>query len=291
MIPLALFALAGCLAVGSGADQVVAGDLAAAYPEWAAVPRETPLGLAPAPGVERVFRVMELRRLAARWNVTPPPERDLCVARPVAMLTPELLLAAMRREAPTARIDLLDYSRQPAPEGELSFPLSGLQQGAAGGYWHGSIRYGGTHRFSVWARVKVLISAPRVVAADALRIGVPVEASQLRLEIREEPLSGARFPATVEAVAGQAPRHPIPAGASLREEWLEPPKVVLRGESVLVEVTNGAAHLKLEGTAESSGALGETIVVLNPISKHRFPARVEAKGRVVVQAPDRKGSL
>ncbi len=282
MMPLALFALSSCLAIGSASDQVVAGDFAAAYPEWLAAPKEAPLGLAPAPGVERVFRVAELRRLAARWNVSPVPDRDLCVARPVNVLSPEVLLAAMRKAAPTARIDLLEFSRQPAPEGELDFPLSGLQQGASGGYWHGFVRYAGTRRFPVWARVKVLAEGPRVVAAEALRAGAVLDAAQLRVETREELLSGAHFPATIEAVAGQVARHAIAAGAALQQEWLEPSKAVLRGETVMVEVTSGGAHLKLEATAESSGAIGENITVVNPVSKRRFPARVEAKGRVVV---------
>ena len=50
MIPLAAFALAGCLSVGASGDRVLASDLAAGFPEWGAVPPETPLGLAPAPG-------------------------------------------------------------------------------------------------------------------------------------------------------------------------------------------------------------------------------------------------
>ena len=39
MIPLAAFALTGCLAVGAASDQIVAGDLAARFPEWAALDR------------------------------------------------------------------------------------------------------------------------------------------------------------------------------------------------------------------------------------------------------------
>jgi flagella basal body P-ring formation protein FlgA len=291
MIPFALLAVSGCLAVGVASDQVVAGDFAAAYPEWAGVPKETPLGLAPVPGVERVFRVMELRRLAAQWNISPLPDRDICAARPVAVLTPELLLAAMRKEVAAAHIELLDFSRQPAPQGEITFSLSGLQQGPAGGYWHGYVQYAGTRRFAIWARVKVLVSGVRVVAAEDLKLGVPVEASQLRMETREELLSKTRFPDAVDSIAGQVPRHAIAAGATLREEWLEPPKAVLRGDTVVVEVISGGAHLKLEGVAESSGAIGETIAVLNPISKHRFRARVEAKGKVLVGELDQKGTL
>ena len=40
-------------------------------------------------------------------------------------------------ELPAARIEILDFSRQPAPDGELVFPSAGLRQGPDGGYWSG----------------------------------------------------------------------------------------------------------------------------------------------------------
>jgi flagella basal body P-ring formation protein FlgA len=286
MIHLAAFALAACLAVGAGSDQVLAGDLAAAFPEWRAVPPETPLALAPAPGVQRVFRLPELRRLAERWNLSPAPDRELCVTRPVAVLTADRMLSAMQRELPAAHIELLDFSRLPAPEGELLFPASGLRQTPAGGYWSGHVTYAGKHRFAVWARVKVKIAATRVIAAQDLRPGVLLDAAQFRLETREE-VPGVGFAGSAEEVVGKVSRRAIVAGAALRTEWLEPAKVVMRGEIVEVEVIHGGARLKLEGLAESSGAIGETIPIQNPVSKQRFQARVESKGRVVVT----RGSL
>jgi flagella basal body P-ring formation protein FlgA len=286
MIPLAAFSLAGCLAVGAASDQVLAGDLAAAFPEWVAVPPATPLGLAPAPGVQRVFRLPELRRIAERWNVAPVPDRAVCVTRPVAVSTAGRLLAAMQKEIPGARIDLLDFSRQPAPDGDLIFPASGLRQTAAGGYWSGYVRYGGSHRFVLWARVKVVVGVVRLVATRDLKPGMVVEAAGVRLETREE-VPAAGFAAAVEEVAGKATRRAIAAGTALRSEWLEPAKVVLRGETVQVEAVRGGARLQMECVAEASGAIGETIPIQNPVSKHRFPARVESKGRVVVT----KGSL
>jgi flagella basal body P-ring formation protein FlgA len=286
MIPLAAFALAGCLAVGAAHDQVLADDLAAAFPEWAAVPPGTPLGLAPAPGVQRVFRLPELHRLAERWNLSPVPDRELCVTRPVAVLTADRLLAAMQKELPAARIELLDFSRMPAPEGALVFPVAGLRQGLAGGYWNGYVAYGGTHRFTLWARVKVRVASARVIAAEDLKPGLPLDAAQLRVEAREE-VPAAGFAGTVEEVAGKAARRAISRGTALRLEWLEPAKAVLRGETVQVEAVHGGARLKLECVAEASGAIGEIIPLRNPVSKQRFQARVESKGRVVVT----KGSL
>ena len=283
---LAAFALAACLSVGASSDQVLAGDLAAAFPAWAAVPPATPLGLAPAPGVQRVFRLPELRRLAARWNVTPLPDQSVCVTRPVAACTAGRLLAAMQKEIPGARIDLLDFSRQPSPEGELLFPASGLRQTPAGGYWSGYVRYGGNHRFVLWARVRVVVAVARVVAARDLKADLALEAAAVRVETREE-VPAAGFATTVEEVAGKATRRAIAAGTALRSEWLEPAKVVRRGDTVQVEAVRGGARLQMECVAEASGAIGETIPIQNPVSKHSFPARVESKGKVVVT----KGSL
>jgi flagella basal body P-ring formation protein FlgA len=290
MIPLAAFALSGCLAMGTARDQVVAGDLAAGYPEWAAVPAETPLGLAPAPGVQRVFRVLELRRLAERWSLSTVPDREICVTRPVAVLTAARLLAAMQnavlKDMPAAHIELFDFSRQPAPEGELVFPVSGLRQGPAGGYWSGYVAYGGSHRFTLWARVKVIVASARVVAVEDLKPSVALGSPQIRVETREEvPTAG--LVSAVEQVFGKVLRRPVARGTALRAEWLEPAKVVLRGETVRVEAVRGGARLELECVAEGSGAIGEIVPILNPVSQRRFPARVESRGRVVVT----KGSL
>src|SRR5882724_6823836 len=78
MIPLAAFAMAACFAVDAPKDQILAGDLARGLPEWAALPPETPVALAPAPGVQRVLRFPELRRMAARWNVTSDAAYEIC---------------------------------------------------------------------------------------------------------------------------------------------------------------------------------------------------------------------
>jgi flagella basal body P-ring formation protein FlgA len=294
MMPLAAFALAGCLAVGAAGDRILAGDLAAAFPEWAAVPAETPFGLAPAPGVQRVFRVLELRRLAERWSLSRVPDREICVTRPVAVLTAARLLAAMQNavlnavpnELPSAHIELFDFSRRPAPDGELVFPVSGLRQGPTGGYWSGYVAYGEKHRFTLWARVKVMVARARVVAVEDLKPGVALGSPQIRVETREEvPTAG--LVSAVEQVFGKVLRRPVARGTALRAEWLEPAKVVLRGETVRVEAVRGGARLELECVAEGSGAIGEIVPILNPVSQRRFPARVESRGRVVVT----KGSL
>jgi flagella basal body P-ring formation protein FlgA len=275
---LAALTLGSCLAVGPASDQILAGDLSAAAPEWAALAPEMPIALAPAPGVQRVFRLPELRRLVQRWNLPAGPDRELCVARPVGVPDPARLLAAMQRQLPGARIEILEFSRQAAPDGELEFPLSGLRRSAEGAFWSGFVKYAGGHHFAVWARVRVQVAVARVVTKEVIPAGRTLEPAGLRLETREE------FPATgyvteLGEAAGMAARRSIPAGTPILSEWLEAAKAVLRGDPVQVEIVNGGARLKLEAVAVSSGAIGDTILVLNPAYKRQFRARILSPGK------------
>jgi flagella basal body P-ring formation protein FlgA len=282
MIPLAAFALAGCLAVGAGSGSILAGDLATAFPVFAAVAPDTEVALAPAPGVARIFGPTELQRLALRLHLPAAPETEICVERPVAAPDPAKLLLAMRKELPDAQIEILDYSRHPQPDGEIEFPVRGLQAGAGGAMWMGSIHYGSNRQFIIWARVRVLVTVERVLAAEDLRSGQAIAAAQVTAQTRDEfPVAGP-FAKSLDEVVGRWPRIPIRAGSAIRLDRIEPPKEVVRGETVRVEVRNGGVRMELDAQAEGSGALHETIPVLNTTSKRRFLARVEGKGRVSV---------
>jgi|CZKE01.1.fsa_nt_gi flagella basal body P-ring formation protein FlgA len=284
MIPLTAFALAGCLAVSAGSDRILAGDLAPAFPVFAAVAPDTEVGLAPAPGVARVFAPPELQRLALRLRLPAAPETEICVERPVAAPDPAKLLAAMRKELPEARIEILDYSRHPEPEGEIEFPLRGLQAGAGGAMWMGCVHYGSNRRFTIWARVKALVTVERVLAAGDLRSGQAIAAAQVVAQSRDEFPAAGPYAKSLDEVVGKWLRIPIRAGSAIRMDQLELPKDVVRGETVQVEVRNGGVHMEVEAQAEGSGALHETIPMLNTTSKRRFLARVEGKGRVSVDA-------
>jgi flagella basal body P-ring formation protein FlgA len=282
MTSLAALAVAGCLAVDAGSDRITLGDLAAAFPGFAADAADTPVAFAPAPGVRRIFPLSELRRLGARLAVAAAPERELCFERPLAPLDPASLLEAMRKSLPGARIEVLDYSRAPAPRGQLEFPPGALRRGSAGAQWNGSVRYAGQRRFAVWARVRVTQRASRVVAAVDLKPGRPVEASQLRTESRDEMPGAEAFAASGDQIAGRVALRPVAAGTALRAQWFAAPPEVSRGDKVKVEVWSGGAHLEVEARAEASGTTGQTIPVRNLDSQKRFFARVLGKGKVSV---------
>ncbi len=287
MTPLLSLALAACLAVGAGSDHILAGDLVSAYPAMASLDPATPVVHAPEPGVSRVFRSLDLRPLAARFNLEPPdPATEFCVERPVAPLDPARLMNAMQAVLPEARISVMEYSRQPAPAGTVEFTRDGLHEGTArsGSLWMGAVRYGATRRFPIWARVQVAMKLNRVLALGDLRPEQPIQPGQVIEEQREEFPKTGDFAASRDQVAGRWPRISIRAGSEIRMDQLIDPKAVGRGERVRVEVVEGGAHLEFDGIAESSGSAGETIPVRNPENGHRFRARVEGKGRVSVGA-------
>jgi len=282
MSPAAIV-VAACLAVNPRSDHITAGDLAASVPEFAPVAAETPVALAPTPGIRRVLYRADLERIAARLNVTVTAPSDVCFERRLTPRDESTIKAAMQRSLPQARIAVLNYKKTPAPEGELEFPLLTLYRTPSGQWWKGFIRYGSNHRFSVWARVQVETTATRMVATGTLSPGQPVTPDQVRLETREEfPVEG-DWAAAVDEIVGRIPRRRIAAGTSLLRSWFDGKKDVARGDKVRVDVWSGAAHLEIEGTAQGSGAVGQSIPVLNPDSKRRFQARVEGPGRASVR--------
>ncbi len=282
MMPLAAFAVASCLAVQPGSDQILAGDLASALPGVTMPDLSASIAIAPAPGVQRVFHAVELRRIAAHFGWTGEFDSDICIERPVSPPEPARFLAAMRQALPEAEIAILDYGRQPVPAGEIEFRANTLRPGPSGALWTGTVRYAGTRRFAIWARVQILVPVTRVVAAVDLEPGSAIAAEQVRIEKQAGFPAAAPMLGSLEEAVGKWPRVLIHAGTPLRAVMIEEPKVVIRGDTVKVDVFNGAAHLQMEAKAEASGAVGETVPVLNPDSHRRFPARVEGKGRVSV---------
>lgn len=278
---------ADCVAVES--DRFLAADLARVAPAFGRLTPEEPLGYAPAPGARRILSAAELARLAARYGLAVQPQ-EVCLERAVRTLSPESVLAALRAALgrQDARIELVDFSRQPVPRGELEFPRSGLGAPVAGDnaavLWRGRLRYDGARTLPVWARVRITAPGRRLVALENLAPGKPVAAAQLRVEEAEWfPLAEAPLTA-IEQAAGKLPRRWIRAGSLLYARMLDPPREVERGEEVSVEVASGAAQLRFTARAESAGRAGDVILVRSAVNGRRLAARVAGPGKVVLNA-------
>jgi flagella basal body P-ring formation protein FlgA len=122
-----------------------------------------------------------------------------------------------------------------------------------------------------------------VEAAEVLESAKPIAESQLVLK------KGPRFPFDAPAInsldvaAGRRPVRTLASGTAITAAMLLAPHDVERGETVRVEVLSGGAMLELDATAETAGSAGESIILRNPQSGKRFTAKIQGKGKVLVE--------
>ncbi|MBZ5591171.1 MAG: flagellar basal body P-ring formation chaperone FlgA [Acidobacteriia bacterium] len=284
-----LLAAASCVAVDG--DRILARDLASAAAAFTTVEPDTELGYAPAPGAIRTLHAAELKRMIARHGGTPGGEvGPLCIERATLPLTPVSLEAALRTAVgnPEARIELLDWSREAAPRGEIQFPQGGLAAFRGGeGIWRGYVRYGSSRRFGIWARVRVSVRQQRVVARVGLPAGKPIGPEQLAVEEVDAFPFGAQPAASPDDVVGRVARRSMLAGALIFPGWLEAPQEIHSGDTVVVEVSSGQARLSFEARAAAGGRRGDWIPVRNPATGKTFRARVESAGKVAIGVRER----
>jgi len=111
--------------------------------------------------------------------------------------------------------------------------------------------------------------APR---PGVIRVFQPAELATLARKFDIEPKTRLESVCFVRLWSAAVPQTPVAAKMD-----------VLRGEQVAVEVSSGGALLRFLGAAETSGHVGDSVLIRNPESGKRFQAKVEAKGKVTVQ--------
>jgi len=282
---------AECLRVASGA--ILAGDLAAAVPAFAAADPALPLAAAPIPGTQRVLSRRDLAAWARRSGLLFDDLQalpNLCIQRSARTLSRQEVEQALRSalHSPTAAIDLLDFTAQPVPEGSLEFDRAGLSlppeaHPQAPVIWRGRLVYDGRGTIPVWARVRISVERAGLIAIDTLRPGRPIGEGQVAVSsVSEFPFPDGWLSSVAQA-AGRRPRRVIPAGQRIPAAALEEPNEIESGDRVQVKVQDGLARLSFESVARSAGRRGETIRLLNPVNGRTFRARVEGKGLASLQ--------
>jgi flagella basal body P-ring formation protein FlgA len=286
----AVIPLSGCRAIQHG--QILGRDLASAAPELQALPPDSDFGAAPLPGSTRVFQVRELRRIAAENRIQADFSQDVCFVWRMRQLSRESVAEAMRKAlAPrNVRIEILDQSSWPAPDGELCFARSGMSLGSGGvALWRGYVSYASTRRFEVWARARISVKETHFTTTEKLVAGHPLVAVQLKSEsydgalTREEPFTA------IEQVLGMIPKFDISAGTMLSRQLLDVPHDIERGDPLTVVAEIGRARVEAACVAEESGRAGSIIAVHNARTGRRFRVVVQARGKAVVLSTDALG--
>jgi flagella basal body P-ring formation protein FlgA len=292
LMAFSALARAGCIEITT--DRIFAGDLADAVPFFRALDPATVVGFAPIPGAERILSSRELALLARQHDLTTSVGTILpsvCVARGAGPISPDdlkdALLASLNM--PGVAVEVLEYSRQPVAPGRLEFPLTGLNKPPADApespvIWRGRLVYDAQRSATVWAKVRITVPGPGLVAKDPIPAGTLIRAEQVEEVIFHRfPLSAPALGSAREVV-GKIARRNIAAGQAFLASALEQPREVSTGDAVRVKVIDGLALVSFEAIAESSGRIGDTIIVHNPSSGRNFRAVVVEKGRVSVQS-------
>ena len=277
----------GCEIVSG--DQILAADLSRTLPVFAAIPQDSVIGYSPAPGARRIFHFPELQRIGTQHGIVVPPGSQACFQWKMQSITDDAIRAAIRESlnVPEARVEILARSKEPAPEGKVSFPQNGLSAAtntdpSTPVTWRGYVLYNSTRRFSVWARVRVSSTMPRVVATEPLTPGKAIGKNQVRIETSDDfPLRNSTARG-LEEVIGRIPRRAVRAGLPVLRSDLAEAFQVEKGDTVNVTVVSGAAQLELDALAETSGRQGDVISLRNSKSGKSFRARIDGKGRAIV---------
>jgi flagella basal body P-ring formation protein FlgA len=278
-----------CLPISS--DWIYGRDLARALPQFASLPPDLVLSFAPVPGLERVFRPAELRRLADAHQLDGSGiSSAVCFAWPLAVVSRDAIRAAIESTLtvrnPLAKVEVIEIDNQSlaaAPAGPVYFPLSGLSAFSDKPViWKGYVSYTGSRRFNLWASVRIVVRESHLVSRLALQPGDPALVSQPVEESYRGPLTRERALESFDQLTRLTARRNLPAGTTLLESMFEITPEVQRGDLVRVQVEAGAARIETQAIAEQAGRHGQIISVKNPKTKQPYRVRVEEKGFVTL---------
>jgi flagella basal body P-ring formation protein FlgA len=123
---------------------------------------------------------------------------------------------------------------------------------------------------------------------DALTVDHPIERGQLikasDVTVLKRPKADSSALTDMKSVVGFAARHSLQPNQPLTSGDLMKPEIVQRNNTVTIVYEAPGITLTLRGQAQESGALGDTISVLNIESKRVVQAVVSGPDRVSVGA-------
>lgn len=255
------------------------------------------LGTAPAPGNQIVVEAPQLAAIARQfgvdWRPASPADRAV-LERPGRLLPRDDVLAAVKSALLSAgastdcMIAMPGFTPPMVPaDADPHAVATQLDYDAPSGRFAAILSVTGTGMDPINLRiaghvddtVELPVATTRLLAGTVLRPGDVRMARVLVASVRGEVLHS-----THDAVGMQI-RHPVMPGEPLPVGSVSHPTLVVRGAIVQVMLDTTGLSLLAQGVAQESGATGDRIRVLNPVSRAVVEAEVIGAGRVRVM-PD-----
>ena len=291
-------------------DRIEARHLVAAAPALVALEPDTVFGYAPRPGVRRSIPGFELEAFGRKHGLSGVRAVSTCVERTTRRLDREQVERALQEAAAAiyggpAAVEVRQFATYPVPPGKLVFPAGGISYPAADGeiHWRGYVE--ASPRAPVWAKARVEALLPVIVAREALPAGQLIRADQVAVEPRAVSIRALRWPlpdvrsgnqavggrsSSLAAAVGKIPLRRIEAGDIIPLHLLREPPAVHARDTIRVETVEGSVRLSVAARAETSGRLGDRIVVRNLDSGRRFLAVVTGPRAAEVAAAAAPGN-
>jgi flagella basal body P-ring formation protein FlgA len=135
--------------------------------------------------------------------------------------------------------------------------------------------------WSIYVPVRLEVVVPVVVLAGPAARGETLDAAVLRVEPRDiAGLTSGYLTAPAQA-EGKVLRRAVAPGTILNAALLDRPRLIRRGERVLIRVGTGSFTVGSEGEALADAAEGEHLRVRNTGSGRVVEGVVDAEGNVV----------
>lgn len=252
------------------------------------------LGPAPAPGERIVVEAPQLAAIARQfgvdWRPAGPADRAV-LERPGKLLPRAAVIAAVRDALPAAGapadadLDLPGFEAPMIPAATVpDITVEQLDYDAGTARFTAALVVAGEGmaplRLRISGRADAMVDG--IVAARLLRPGTALAPGDVRVARIRATLLRDASPASPAAAAGMAPRHTIAAGQPVTMADLERPPAVTKGARVSLLVAAPGLEVQADGIAQEAGAVGDTVRVLNPVSRMVIEGTVVAPGRVDV---------
>lgn len=145
------------------------------------------------------------------------------------------------------------------------------------------VRCGAPKPWTVYIPAGVRISAPVVVAGRALPRGATLQAGDLKVTRTDVSTLTNGYIETLQDAVGKQLKTALARDAVISPRSLEQPRLVRRGERVIISARTDGIDIRMDGKALADGIHGERIRVQNLGSRRIIEAVVTSAGMVEVQ--------
>lgn len=145
------------------------------------------------------------------------------------------------------------------------------------------VRCTGSHPWKIFVPARVALIETVVVSRGFLARGTVLGEDHIMLAEREITAPGHGYIKDIDQALGRVLRQPVRDGLVINPAMLDRPRLVRRGDEVLIVSEGGAFEVRMKGSALSDGAEGDRIQVRNGSSRRVVEGRVASDGTIMVK--------